>query len=221
MTINPIVHLKGVSKQFMSAGGPSIVLEGVDLMIEAGQKVSLVGPSGSGKSTLLSLIAGLLRPDAGTVELDGVPLSALNDDERAEMRAQRIGIALQSENLIPFLSVQENVELALGFGGRRSGAAQARELLGRMGVAHRATHFPRQISGGEAQRVSLAVALANNPRLLLADEMVAQLDATTAGAIVRDVFNSDMAVLFVTHDTTLADRADLRLRMRNRQVVAQ
>lgn len=221
MTSNPVVQLKGVSKNFMSAGGSSIVLEGVNLSIEPGQKASLVGPSGSGKSTLLSLIAGLLRPDAGIVELDGVSLSDLNDDQRADMRARRIGIALQSENLIPFLSVLENVELALGFGGRRSRASHARELLDRMGVAHRATHLPRQISGGEAQRVSLAVALANNPRLLLADEMVAQLDATTASAVVRDVFDTDMAVLFVTHDTTLADRADLRLRIRNRQVVTR
>ena len=221
MTSIPVVQLKGVCKSFISAGGPSIVLEGVDLTIEPGQKASLVGPSGAGKSTLLSLVAGLLRPDDGTVELDGVSLSDLNDDARAEMRARRIGVALQSENLIPFLSAQENVELALGFGGQRAGASQARELLDRMGVAHRATHLPRQISGGEAQRVSMAVALANNPRLLLADEMVAQLDATTASAVVRDVFNSDMAVLFVTHDIALADRADLRLRIRNRQVVTR
>ena len=221
MTPIPIVRLKGVSKSFQSASGISNVLEGVDLTIEPGQKVSLVGPSGSGKSTLLSLIAGLLRPDSGTVELDGESLSDLNDDERAKMRAQRIGIALQSENLIPFLSALENVELALGFGLRRSRSSQARELLDRMGVGHRATHLPRQISGGEAQRVSLAVALANNPRLLLADEMVAQLDTTTAGAVVHDVFNTDMAVIFVTHDPTLANRADLRLSIRNRQVVTQ
>ncbi len=119
--IPPIVQLRGVSKTFQAAGGRTIVLEGVDLAIEVRQKASLVGPSGSGKSTLLSLIAGLLRPDAGTVEIDGVPLSELTDDDRAALRARRIGIALQSENLIPFLTAQENVELALGFGGRRSG----------------------------------------------------------------------------------------------------
>jgi putative ABC transport system ATP-binding protein len=214
----PIVQLTGVSKRFQSAGGTTHVLEGVDLKIEAGQKVSLIGPSGSGKSTLLSLIAGLLRPDMGTVELGGVTLSSLNDGERAALRARRIGIALQSENLIPFLSALENVELALGFGGHRSRRTRAYELLERMKVAHRATHLPRQISGGEAQRVALAVAMANNPQLLLADEMVAQLDATTSSAVVRDIFATDMAVLFVTHDTTLADRAHLRLCLRNRQV---
>lgn len=214
----PIVQLKGVSKTFQSAGGPVVVLEGVDLTIEPGQKASLVGPSGSGKSTMLSLIAGLLRPDNGTVEIDGVSLSDLNDRERAVLRSRQIGIALQSENLIPFLSALENVELALGFGGRRSGERRARELLGRMGVAHRANHRPRQLSGGEAQRVSLAVALANEPALLLADEMVSQLDVTTASAVTREIFDLDTAVLFVTHDPSLADRAGLRYRLRNRRV---
>ena len=221
MTIVPVIQMKGVSKSFQSAGGLSIVLEGVELTIAPGQKASLMGTSGSGKSTLLSLIAGLLRPDTGTIELDGVSLSDLNDGERAVLRSQRIGIALQSENLIPFLSAQENVELALGFGGRRVRAKQARDLLDRMGVAHRATHRPRQLSGGEAQRVSLAVALANDPALLLADEMVSQLDAATASAVIQDVFDADMAVIFVTHDIALADRADLRLRLRDRQVVTR
>jgi len=221
MSRAPVVQLTGVCKSFTSPGGATRVLEDVSLTIEPGQKVSLVGLSGSGKSTLLSLIAGLLRPDAGTVQLDGVPLSDLDDDHRAALRARRIGMALQSENLIPFLSAQENVELALGFGGQRLGAAPARALLERMGVAQRATHLPRQISGGEAQRVSLAVALANNPGLLLADEMVAQLDAATAAAVVTDVFGQDMAVLFVTHDLALADRADLKLCIRSRQVVTR
>ena len=214
----PVVQLKGVSKSFQTANGPVVVLDEVDLTIEPGQKASLVGPSGSGKSTILSLIAGLLRPDTGTVEIDGEPLSDLNDRERAVVRSRRIGIALQSENLIPFLNAQENVELALGFGGRRSGKEKAQELLGRMGVAHRANHRPRQLSGGEAQRVSLAVALANDPALLLADEMVSQLDEGTASAVTREIFDLGTAVLFVTHDPTLADRADLRLRLRNRRV---
>lgn len=215
----PIVELKSVSKSFQSIGGTSAVLEAVDMRIELGQKVSLVGPSGSGKSTLLSLIAGLLHPDEGTIEINGKSLSNRNDAERAKLRSQRIGIVLQSDNLIPFLSAVENVELALSFGGQGAGLKQAYELLNRMGVAHRATHLPRQISGGEAQRVSLAVALANNPSILLADEMVAQLDITTAGAVVQDIFETDMAVLFVTHDTELADKADLRLRLQDGKVI--
>jgi len=216
----PIVKLAGVSKAFESPTGVTKVLDGVELQIQPGQKVSLVGPSGSGKSTLLSLIAGLLPPDAGTVEFDGVVLSDLDDGARAALRCRRIGIALQSENLIPFLSVLENLQLVLGFGGRRSGSGRARayELLERMGVAQRASHLPRHISGGEAQRVALAVAMANDPQLLIADEMVTQLDETTSSAVVSDIFRTDMAVLFVTHDTTLADRADLRLCLRHRRV---
>ena len=217
----PLVRLRGVTKSFPSPGGATSVLEGVDLEIEAGQKVSLVGPSGSGKSTLLSLIAGLQMPDAGTVEFDGLPLGDLDDEERSALRSKQIGIALQSENLIPFLTVQENVELALGFGGQRDGRARARELLTRMGVAHRASHLPRQVSGGETQRVVLAVAMANRPRLLLADEMATQLDAITAGAVVGDIFRTDMSVFFVTHDTELADQAEVRLTLRNGQVVTR
>jgi putative ABC transport system ATP-binding protein len=215
----PLVRLNGVNKAFAAASGAVAVLHDVSFAINPGQKVSLMGVSGSGKSTLLSLIAGLLRPDSGTVELDGVTLAGLDDAAMARLRSRRIGIALQSENLIPFLTAQENVELAQGFGPVKGSAAQARNMLDRMGVAHRADHLPRQMSGGEAQRVSLAVALANAPALLLADEMVSQLDTETAGAVVGDVFDSDMAVLFVTHDPALAARAELRLGLRGRSVV--
>jgi putative ABC transport system ATP-binding protein len=214
----PAARIEGLAKAYESSTGRVAVLDNVDLTIQAGEKTSLVGPSGSGKSTLLSLIAGLLRADAGRVEIDGVSLADLGDAERAHVRAHGIGIALQSDNLIPFLSARENVALALGF-GRRHGAKRAAasrradELLDQMGVVHRRNHLPRQLSGGEAQRVALAVALANEPALLLADEMVAQLDSATAGQVVDAVFDADVAVLFVTHDLDLADRADCRLRM--------
>ena len=214
-----VLRLTGVSRSYRSAAGESLVLDGVDLTIEAGQKASLVGPSGSGKSTLLALIAGLLRPDRGTVEVDGSDLAGLDDAELSDMRSRCIGIALQSDNLIPFLTAEENVTLAMDFGLGKAGRLRAADLLGRMGVGHRARHMPRQLSGGEAQRVSLAVALANAPRLLLADEMVSQLDADTAKSVVRDVFDADMAVLIVTHDPVLAARADLRLCLQGRRVV--
>ena len=220
-TAAPLLQLRSVSKTYQSATGSDIVLEDVDLTIGAGQKVSLMGTSGSGKSTLLSLIAGLLRPDAGTVEIDGVLLAGLDDGERAALRSGRIGIALQSENLIPFLSATENVELALGFGRRRKNRERARELLDRMGVVHRRDHLPRQLSGGEAQRVALAVAVANEPALLLADEMVSALDSVTASSVVDDVFASEMAVLFVTHVVTLADRAERRLCLRAHRLVSR
>ena len=221
MSNHPIIRLSGVSKSYHSAAGDVLVLDQVDLTIEAGQKASLVGPSGSGKSTLLALMAGLLRPDWGKVEIDGVALADLDDAGLSRMRSQSIGIALQSDNLIPFLTAEENVNLALDLGSRRAGKGRAVELLGRMGVGHRARHMPRQLSGGEAQRVSMAVALANAPLLLLADEMVSQLDAETAKTVVRDVFDADMAVLIVTHDPALADRADLRLGLQDRKVVVR
>ena len=220
MTEPPIVTLKGVDKAYTSEGGSAAVLRDVDLRIPVGEKVSLVGPSGSGKSTLLALISGLLRPDAGSVAIGGVDLADLDDRQRALLRARRIGIALQSDNLIPFLSAAENVEVALGFGGRRHDAGRTAALLERMGVAHRGDHLPRHLSGGEAQRVALAVAVANDPDLLLADEMVAALDADTAARVVDDVFAGDMAVLFVTHDLVLADRADRRLRVDHQRLVS-
>ena len=220
MTPAPIVRLTGLAKSYESSTGRSAILEGVDLTIASGEKVSLIGPSGSGKSTLLALIAGLLRPDAGTVQFDGMALADMDDSGVSGLRARRIGIALQSGNLIPFLSAQENVELAMRFARRRT-SARAEAMLEQMGVAHRRNHLPRQLSGGEAQRVALAVALANEPVLLLADELVAQLDTATAGQVVDAVLDSNMAVLFVTHDVDLADRADSRLRLADRRLVTR
>lgn len=218
MTTAPIVRLSGISKSYGPPDQAVPVLSGVDLTIEPGQKASLIGPSGSGKSTLLSLIAGLLRPTDGIVQIDGVPMHDLDDAARAGLRARRIGIALQSDNLIPFLTAGENVELAMSFGPERRGVRtreRALAALERFGVAGRARHRPRELSGGETQRVSLAVAMANDPDLLLADEVVAQLDGETAGRVVVEVLASDVAVLFVTHDVALADLADERYAIRD------
>lgn len=215
-----VLRLWDVAKAFGGPTGETSVLDGVHLALAPGEKASLVGPSGSGKSTLLSIIAGLVRPDRGLVEIDGEDLGNLDDRRRAALRARRIGIALQADNLIPFLSARENVALAMAFG---PGAPCDRgdELLALMGVGHRADHLPRQLSGGEAQRVALAVALANRPALLLADEVAAQLDVATAGHVVDAVFDTDVAVLFVTHDVHLADRAEQRLCLTNRRLVTR
>jgi predicted ABC-type transport system involved in lysophospholipase L1 biosynthesis ATPase subunit len=225
LTNQPIIRLEGVSKAFPTAGGdPVQVLCDVDLAIHSGDKASLIGLSGSGKSTLLSIIAGLLRPDAGTLELDGVPLGDLDEAARARLRAERIGIALQADNLIPFLSARENIELAMGFGShsdRRQARLRALELLDRFGVAHRADHRPRHLAGGEAQRVALAVAMANRPALLLADEVVAQLDGETAGHVLDEILASDSAVLYVTHDVALADRVERRYRLHDNRIEAR
>jgi putative ABC transport system ATP-binding protein len=220
----PVVRLQQVSKSFGPADDPTPVLRGVDLTIRAGEKASLIGPSGSGKSTLLSLIAGLLRPTEGTIEVDGIGMSALDDRHRAQLRAQRIGIALQADNLIPFLSARENVELAVAFSSRRSrrdARARALELLERFEVAHRAGHRPRHLSGGEAQRVALAVSMANEPALLLADEVVAQLDSDTAARVVDAVLTADFAVLFVSHEVALADLVERRFVLVDSELVVR
>jgi ABC-type lipoprotein export system ATPase subunit len=217
----PIVTLEHVSKSFRGADGSAVeVLGTVDFTIWPGDKVSLVGPSGSGKSTLLSLIAGLLRPDTGVVSIDGQAIHSLPDHERAAVRARRIGIALQSDNLIPFLTAAENIELALAFGAldRRAATARTRDLLQRFDVADRARHRPRHLSGGETQRVALAVAMANEPAILLADEIVGQLDQRTAGLVLDELLAGDGAVLYVTHDVELADRATRRYRLSDQRI---
>ena len=206
------MQVRGVSKSFGPVEDPTPVLNDVELTVMPGEKASLIGPSGCGKSTLLALVAGLLRPDHGTIEIDGVAMSDLDETARARLRAERIGIALQSDNLIPFLSARENVELALTFGSRsrRGVRDRARVLLERFEVGHRASHLPRHLSGGESQRVSLAVATANDPALLLADEVVASLDGETAGRVIEEVLAGDFAVLYVTHDHALADLVEQR-----------
>lgn len=214
-----LLTLEGVSKAYGTGASCTVVLESVDLTIREEEKVSLVGPSGSGKSTLLSLIAGLSRPDAGRISIDGVATHDLDDTRRAALRAGRVGIVLQSDNLIPFLTAAENVELAMVFTGRQKQRGRARELLALLGVDDRRDHLPRRLSGGEAQRVSIAVALANEPSLLLADEVVGQLDSATAEHVIDVIFGSELAVLFVTHDETLAARGDRRLRLVDGSVI--
>ena len=219
----PLVRLDGVSKSYGAGPNELHVLDRIDLELRAGETTSLVGRSGSGKSTLISLIAGLLRPDAGRIQVGGQPMDELDDAGRASLRAERIGVVLQSDNLIPFLTALENVELAMGFAPGRRSPQRARELLAELGLGDRMDHLPRQLSGGEAQRVAVAVALANEPDLLLADEVVGQLDSATAAHVTELVFAAsrerDLAVLYVTHDEQLARRAQHPLRLADRRVV--
>ena len=215
------VHVDAVRVHHRTAAGVVRALDGVTLDVPGGSSVAVVGPSGCGKSTLLSLIAGLTRPDAGQISFGGVAINGLDDTGRAALRAEQVGVVLQADNLIPFLTAVENVELALGFTGREEQPDRARALLAALGLDHRRDHLPRQLSGGEAQRVSIAVALANEPTLLLADEVVGQLDSATADRVVDVVLGSQLAVLFVTHDETLAGRGERRLRLVDRTVVEQ
>jgi putative ABC transport system ATP-binding protein len=165
-----------------------------------------------------------MRPDKGHVYIGGQQMDQLDDNDRANLRADRIGFVLQSDNLIPFLSAVENVELAMDFASARRPAARARELLSELGLGHRMDHLPRQLSGGESQRVAVAVALANEPDLLLADEVVGQLDSNTASDVMGMIFTAsrerNLTVLYVTHDEQLAQQAHRSLRLTDRRVVA-
>lgn len=220
----PFVRLEAVSKSYGSGSARLEVLDKVELDLLKGETTSLVGRSGTGKSTLLSVIAGLMRPDKGHVYIGGQQMDQLDDDDRANLRADRIGFVLQSDNLIPFLTAVENVELAMGFAAARRPAARARELLSELGLGHRMDHLPRQLSGGESQRVAVAVALANEPDLLLADEVVGQLDSNTASDVMGMIFTAsrerNLTVLYVTHDEQLARQAHRSLRLTDRRVVA-
>jgi len=220
----PFVRLEAVSKAYGSGPSQLEVLSQVELDLIQGETTSLVGRSGTGKSTLLSLIAGLMRPDKGHVYIGGQQMDRLDDNDRANLRADRIGFVLQSDNLIPFLTAVENVELAMGFASGRRPAARARELLSDLGLGHRMDHLPRQLSGGESQRVAVAVALANEPDLLLADEVVGQLDSSTASYVMGMIFTAsrerNLTVLYVTHDEQLARQAHRSLRLTDRKVVA-
>jgi predicted ABC-type transport system involved in lysophospholipase L1 biosynthesis ATPase subunit len=220
----PFVRLEAVSKSYGGGSSKRDVLDQVQLDLTQGQTTSLVGRSGSGKSTLLSLIAGLMRPDTGHIYVGGKHIDQLDDDGRASLRAERIGFVLQSDNLIPFLTAVENVELAIGFGSGRQSVARARELLSDLGLGSRMDHLPRQLSGGESQRVAVAVALANEPELLLADEVVGQLDSATAADVMEMIFTAsrdrNLTVLYVTHDEQLARQAHRALRLTDRRVEA-
>jgi putative ABC transport system ATP-binding protein len=222
--VQPFVRLEGVSKSYGTGPNRLHVLDGVDLDLRRGETTSLIGRSGSGKSTLISLIAGLMRPDTGHVHIGGQQTDKLDEPSRARLRAERIGVVLQSDNLIPFLSAVENVELAMGFAPGRRSLRRARELLSELGLGDRMDHLPRQLSGGEAQRVAVAVALANEPDLLLADEVVGQLDSATAASVTERIFAASrerkLTVLYVTHDQQLARRAQHSLRLADRRIVS-
>jgi putative ABC transport system ATP-binding protein len=205
----PLVRLDGIAKRY----GDREVLRDVSIDLDRGEVTSLTGASGSGKSTLIAVLAGLSAPDEGRILFDGRELNAMDDAGRARLRADRIGIVLQSGNLVPFLTGSENLELATRFAG--GDHERTRGLLAELGVADRSDHLPRRMSGGQAQRVAIAVALANEPDLLLADEVTGHLDSETAEQVMEAIVAAGrrhgLTVLFVTHDDDLASRAQRRL----------
>lgn len=227
-----MIEAHGLTRTFRSGGRPLEVLKGVDLEIPAGEFVAVAGPSGSGKTTLLGLLAGLDRPTAGRVIVDGQDLEALTEDERARFRVNRIGFVFQTFHLLPTLTALENVLVPLELAGAAAAGsrhsarhvrARAAALLDRVGLGDRAHHYPVQLSGGERQRVSLARAFANRPRILFADEPTGNLDRETGAkvAALLEQLNRDTGttLVLVTHDGELAGRADRILRLEGGRVV--
>ena len=212
-----MVRVAHVSKAFGEGRVVAGVLTDVTFVLRRGRTTSLVGESGSGKSTLVAILAGLMLPDSGTIMFDGADVTSVDDGTRARLRAQRIGVVLQGSNLIAFLTAAENVELAMRLAGGERRRPRTAALLADLGLAHRADHLPRHMSGGEVQRVALAVGLANDPDLLLADEVTGELDTATAEHVMdvidRQASQRALTVLFTTHSPDLAARAQDRLRL--------
>ncbi|GAB4356560.1 MAG: ABC transporter ATP-binding protein [Methylohalobius crimeensis] len=205
-----MIVAENVNKSVTTSEGPLDILTDVNLTIPAGETVAVVGVSGSGKSTLLSILAGLDLPTSGRVRLDGVALTDLDEDGRAELRGKTVGFVFQSFQLLPSLTALENVMLPLELKGEREAAAQAEALLARVELSHRLQHYPRQLSGGEQQRVALARAFVTRPRVLFADEPTGNLDRRTGQHVIDLLFELNRAhattLVLVTHDEALAQR---------------
>jgi putative ABC transport system ATP-binding protein len=213
-----------LTKEYLSGGRPLAVLRDVSFDVPQGSFAAIVGPSGSGKTTLLGLLAGLDVPSRGRVLLDGTDLSTLDEDARARLRGERVGFVFQSFQLIPTLTAVENVAVPLELRGERGAARRAAELLERVGLGGRGHHFPAQLSGGEQQRVAVARAFVNRPRVLFADEPTGNLDQTSGARIVEllESINRDdgTTVVLVTHDLALAGRARRVIRLADGLVVS-
>ncbi len=216
-TIDPILRLAGVHLKLASQAGEVNILRGVDLSVAPGETVAVVGPSGSGKSTMMMIVAGLERPTQGEVHVAGQNLTTLDEDGLALFRRRSIGIVFQAFHLIPTMTALENVAIPLEFAGDTKAWVKAKAALESVGLGHRLTHYPGQMSGGEQQRTALARAVVAEPKLLLADEPTGNLDATTGVGIVDLMFDLQKrfgtSLLLITHDATLARRCDRAVRM--------
>ena len=205
-----LVQVRNLTLTVPAAAGPVNILRGIDLDIGDGEVMGIVGPSGSGKTSLLMVLAGLERPSAGSVRLDGHELAGMDEDALARLRRRTVGIVFQFFHLIPTMTALENVAVPLELAGARDAMEWAGESLRAVGLGHRLTHLPGQLSGGEQQRVALARAFAPRPRLLLADEPTGNLDGATGAAVMDLLFGlSDRhgtALLLITHDPALAAR---------------
>jgi putative ABC transport system ATP-binding protein len=218
-----------LEQTYMSGGKPLTVLKQINLAIEPEGFVAIIGPSGSGKTTLLGLLAGLDRPTRGAIRLDGQDLGSLSEDQRAQLRADKVGFVFQTFQLIPTLTTLENVMVPVELRGNhgRNGRAmedRAESLLARVGLADRMHHFPTQLSGGEQQRVGLARAFASTPKILMADEPTGSLDGETGRTVIEllEELNRDAktTLVLVTHDWELARRAHRVIRLAGGAIVS-
>ncbi|MBT8204036.1 MAG: ABC transporter ATP-binding protein [Eudoraea sp.] len=222
--MSKILNVTHLRKSYTSGSKELVVLDDITFGIEEGATFAIVGPSGSGKTTLLGLCAGLDRADTGEVELCGVALSELNEDERALLRNREIGFIFQDFQLIPTLTALENVSVPLELQGEKSARSTALELLEKVGLADRSHHYPSQLSGGEQQRVALARAFCNRPRILFADEPTGNLDEETGEKVVQLLFDlnkeAGTTLVIVTHDLELAQKTQHILRLKGGKILS-
>ena len=208
--VRTVVRATGIGKTVPTLDGQLTILDGIDLEINVGESLAVVGASGSGKTTLIGILAGLDLPSRGQVHLAGHQLTAMDEEERARVRGEHVGFVFQTFRLLASLTAVENVMLPAELRGDAGAETQARELLDRVGLSNRATHYPRQLSGGEQQRVGIARAFASRPTVLFADEPTGNLDTRTGAVVIELLFRLneefDTTLVLVTHDDRLADR---------------
>jgi putative ABC transport system ATP-binding protein len=216
---------EAVTKEYQGGSGVIKAVHDVSIGVQPGEFVALVGPSGSGKTTLLAMLAGLLAPTSGAIQIAGYNLSKMGEGERAAFRRANIGFTFQANNLVPYLTAQENVELMLKLNGKldKAGRARAKDLLARLGLEARLKSLPRQLSGGQQQRVAIARALIHNPTVVLADEPTASLDTERAFQVVETfaalIHEEQRAGIMVTHDLRMVRYVDKVIQMMDGQVI--
>ena len=212
---DPIIAVEHVTREVTDSTGTLTILHDIDFTLRPRESTAIVGASGSGKSTLLAIVAGLDLPTQGTVKLAGIDIFKLSEDERAALRAQKLGFVFQSFQLLGHLTAQENVMLPLELLGRSDARAKAGEMLRRVGLGERLAHYPRTLSGGEQQRVALARAFVVEPAVLLADEPTGSLDFATGERVMQLMFDmnreSGTTLVLVTHDRAIASRCERRI----------
>ncbi|WP_106639802.1 ABC transporter ATP-binding protein [Allosphingosinicella vermicomposti] len=224
MSADIAIRARNVTLSLGSKDAMTSILKGIDLDIARGESVAILGPSGSGKSSLMAILSGIERASGGSVSVAGVDYTPLDEDALARARRGRIGIVLQSFHLLPTMTALENVAVPLELAGSNVAFTKAQEELTAVGLAHRLTHYPSQLSGGEQQRVAIARAMAPGPDIIFADEPTGNLDETTSHAIVDLIFarkaSNGATLIIITHDPALADRCDRIIEMRDGAIVA-